>query len=89
MWGKDRGPPSPRNDGARTPRGKRGRAQAKQQRRRYSRSARPSARGANHSGQKQYAALPGWKSRDLADEFSRHLVDLVRVHHPEAFDGGA
>jgi hypothetical protein len=38
----------------------------------------------NHAGHKQYAALLGWRNRELADEFGRRIVALVQQHHPEA-----
>jgi hypothetical protein len=40
----------------------------------------------NHAGHKQYAAVLGWRDRDLADRFSAALVELVRAEHPSAFD---
>ena len=39
-----------------------------------------------HSGQKQYAALLGWRNRELADRFSARVVALVLEHDPGAFD---
>lgn len=38
---------------------------------------------ANHGGHKQYAAVLGWRDRDLADRFSAVVVELVRAEHPE------
>jgi hypothetical protein len=42
----------------------------------------------NHAGKKQYAALLGWRDRDLADRFSAAVVEAVRAAHPDALDGG-
>jgi hypothetical protein len=39
-----------------------------------------------HSGQKRYAALLGWRNRELADRFSARVVELVLEAHPRAFD---
>ena len=36
----------------------------------------------NHSGKAQYAALLGWRDRDLSDRFSVAVVTLVRSVHP-------
>src|SRR5262249_24814482 len=38
----------------------------------------------NHAGRKQFAALLGWRDRDLADRFSAAVVDLLRAERPEA-----
>jgi hypothetical protein len=38
------------------------------------------------NGKKQYASLLEWKSRDLSDEFSRRIIQLVQERHPEAFN---
>lgn len=40
---------------------------------------------ANHGGHKQYAALLGWRDRDLADRFSAAVIALIREVHPGAF----
>jgi hypothetical protein len=55
-------------------------------------SARPVLDGegrhvTNHAGQKQYAAVIGWRDRDLADAFSQRLIELLRAQHLGAFDG--
>jgi hypothetical protein len=39
-------------------------------------------------GKKQYAAILGWRSRELSDAFSTKVVELVRATHPDAFDDG-
>ena len=41
---------------------------------------------ANHAGHKQYAALLGWRDRNLADRFSAAVVEVVRLAHPSALD---
>jgi hypothetical protein len=41
----------------------------------------------NHAGHKQYAALLGWRDRDLADRFSAAVVAAVVAEHD--LDGGA
>ena len=41
----------------------------------------------NHGGHRQYAALLGWRDRDLADRFSAAVVELVRTEHPADLDG--
>ena len=41
----------------------------------------------NHSGKAQYAALLGWRDRDLSDRFSAAVVALVRAEHPIDLDG--
>ena len=41
----------------------------------------------NHAGHKQYAAVLGWRDRDLADRFSAAAVDLIRAEHPADLDG--
>ena len=41
----------------------------------------------NHAGHKQYAALLGWRDRDLADRFSAAVVELVRAEHPGVIAG--
>jgi hypothetical protein len=41
----------------------------------------------NHAGHKQYAALLGWRSRELADRFSAAVVELVRLAHPADLEG--
>jgi hypothetical protein len=38
----------------------------------------------NHAGQVQYAAVLEWRNRDLANRFSRAVVELVRREHPGA-----
>ena len=43
----------------------------------------------NHSGKAQYAALLGWRDRDLADRFSVAVVALVRAAHPSDLDEDA
>ncbi|HEY1430413.1 MAG TPA: hypothetical protein VGF39_02105 [Stellaceae bacterium] len=43
----------------------------------------------NHAAHAQYAALLGWRDRDLADRFSGAVVELVRLAHPDALDGEA
>jgi hypothetical protein len=42
----------------------------------------------NQAGHKQYAALLGWRDRDLTDRFSAAVVELVRATHPGDLDGG-
>ena len=41
----------------------------------------------NHAGHKQYAALLGWRDRDLADRFSAAAVELIRAEHSADLDG--
>jgi hypothetical protein len=36
----------------------------------------------NHGGHRQYAAVLGWRDRDLSDRFSVAVVELVRAEHP-------
>jgi hypothetical protein len=43
----------------------------------------------NHAGHKQYAAVLGWRNRDLADRFSEAVVALVRQARPSALDGAS
>ena len=41
----------------------------------------------NHAGKAQYAALLGWRDRELADRFSGAVVELVRAAHPGMHGG--
>jgi hypothetical protein len=41
----------------------------------------------NHAGHKQYAAVLGWRDRDLADRFSAAAVELIRAEHSADLDG--
>jgi hypothetical protein len=43
----------------------------------------------SHAGHRQYAAVLGWRDRDLADRFSAALIELVRAEHPADLDGEA
>jgi hypothetical protein len=51
--------------------------------------ARPviDSEGRHHAvnGKRQYAALLEWRSRDLLEEFSLRVIDLVGQAHPGAF----
>lgn len=40
-------------------------------------------------GEPQYAPILRWRTRDLADQFSTAVVELVRRAHPGALDDGA
>jgi hypothetical protein len=42
----------------------------------------------NHAGHKQYAAVLGWRDRDLADRFSAAAIELIRAEYPADLEGG-
>ena len=41
------------------------------------------------NGKIAYTAILNWRSKDLADRFSRAVVDLLLTHHPRALSGDA
>jgi hypothetical protein len=55
--------------------------------------SRPRLRGGQlevgHDGRPVYEAVLGWRSRELGDEFSRRVIDLVREAHPADLPRGA